>query len=184
MTEIILEVLMLAAALSVDTFAASFAYGISRIKTPAVSVIILAAISSLTLAAALMAGNLINSFLPANVTSDISFVILFLLGIYKLFDNSCKKQAEDANKNHDDILSPVEAVPLGAGLSIDSIAAGIGAGVSLSHLPGAVLASFLMGIAAILSGSRLGRMISRHTDANMCWISGVLLIILAFMKLR
>lgn len=183
MTEILLEIFMLASALSIDTFAASFAYGMSRIKIPAASVLILASISSLTLAVSLSAGNLLSHFLPETLTGSISFLILFFLGIIKLFDSSFKEQAEQANKNHDDRLSASEAIPLGAALSIDSIAAGIGAGFFPSHLAGTILASFFMGISAILLGSFLGRKISRYTDTNLCWICGVLLIILAFMKL-
>ncbi len=183
MTAIILEIIVLAAALSVDTFSASFAYGMGRIRIPAASIGILAAISSLTLAVALLAGNLLSGLLPQSLTNDISFLILFILGIIKLFDKSCKKQAEQANKDKDNILSPAEAFPLGAALSIDSVAAGIGAGVSPAHIIATILATFLMGIAAILGGSFLGRAVSRHSDANLCWISGVLLIVLAFMKL-
>ena len=183
MTEILLEIFMLASALSVDAFAVSFSYGMNRIKIPASSVLILASISSLTLAVSLSAGNLLSRFLTEHLAGPISFLILFFLGIIKLFDQSGKEQAERANKDHDNLLSASEAIPLGAALSIDSIAAGIGAGFFPSHLAGTILASFFMGIAAILSGSLLGRKLSRHINTSLCWICGAMLMILAFMKL-
>lgn len=183
MLEFIFEIFLLVTALSIDAFAAGFAYGVSRTRIPFSSLCILTSISSLILAFSLLTGNLLTGLLMPQQTCHISFIILLLLGIAKLFDHSCCDQADKADKDRDKLLSPVEAVSLGFALSIDSLAAGIGALLPPSHIPAAIVASFFMGLLAILGGSFLGKKISCHVQKNLCWISGVLLIFLAFLKL-
>lgn len=183
MLQIIIEIFVLVTALSVDAFAASFAYGMNRIRIPAASMMIITAISSITLALSLLSGHLLIGLIPHHLTREISFAILFILGLIKLFDHSCSKQADRANKDHDNLLSPMESLSLGAALSIDSIAAGIGAGIVPAYIPLTISACFLVGILAILAGCTLGKAMSVRFDANLCWISGMLLIALAFMKI-
>ncbi len=177
------EILILVTALSVDAFAAGFVYGVSKIKVPFLSVTIVTGISGLILAASLLAGNLVSSLLPGNVTGYFSFLLLFVLGLTKLFDRSRHDEAETADKNKDAVLSPTEALTLGAALSIDSLAAGIGAGIPVSCIFAAFVSSLFVGALAILLGSFLGGLISSRCRSNLCWVSGVLLILLAFMKL-
>ncbi len=62
--EIVAELMVLLMALSVDAFIASFAYGVSSIKIPWVSVLILAGVSSLVLALSASLGLLIKNFIP------------------------------------------------------------------------------------------------------------------------
>ena len=135
-----LEILLLVTALSVDAFAAGFAYGVSKIKVPFLSVLIVSGVSSLTLAVSLFLGGVAGSLIPQGLTRQFSFVLLFVLGVVKLFDRSRHDEAEAANKNQDDLVSPGEALTLGAALSLDSVAAGIGAGVAASRIPAALTA--------------------------------------------
>ena len=178
-----LEILVLVTALSVDAFAAGFVYGVSKIKVPFVSVLIVTGVSCVMLAVSLLAGNLVSSLIPENLTRHFSFLLLFVLGLVKVFDRSSHDEAEAADKNKDAFVSPAEALTLGAALSIDSLAAGVGAGIKTASIPSAFLLSCLVGVLAIVLGSRLGRAISSYFRSNLCWVSGVLLIILAFMKL-
>jgi len=183
MFEMILEMLLLITALSVDSFATGFAYGVSKTRIPILSVTITTLISSLMLIISLLAGNFLQSLIPASLTCVISFLILFILGSIKLFDRSDHTEADGANKNGDDLLSPSEAVSLGMALSLDSIAAGIGAGVMAINIPAAFIISLFLGAAAILFGRKLGYIISGRFRSNLSWVSGFLLILLAVMKL-
>lgn len=198
MTEFLLETILLAAALSADAFAVSLACGLGKIKIPTASVLILSAISVLMLAVSLFAGQLLSGLIPEDLTRLIRFLLLLGIGIFKLIPGSEKARAEKANKNSDDCLSPREALPLGVALSVDSLAAGIGVGASPASYGGPALsrtalflphmetlaAAFFFCIAALLTGSRLGRSLSRHTDAKLSWIGGAMLILLAFLKLN
>lgn len=183
MFEHFLKALILVTALSVDSFTSGFAYGVSKTRMPLLSVFIVAFISSITLVFSLLLGSMIQGIIPPGWAAKISFTILFLLGLVKLFNCSKHNEAEKANKDGDDLLSPVEAISLGAALSIDSVAAGIGAGFVKIMIPAAFIASLLIGAAALILGSKLGHIISNRFRANLDWVSGVLLMLLAVMKL-
>lgn len=183
MFEQLLQALILVMALSVDSFTSGFAYGVSKIRMPLLSVSIVTFISSITLVLSLLVGNVIQGMIPPGWADKIGFSILFLLGLFKLLNRSKQSDAEKANKDGDDLLSPVEALSLGAALSIDSIAAGIGAGFAKALIPAAFLISLVIGAAALISGSRLGNIISNRFGANLDWVCGVLLMLLAVMKL-
>lgn len=183
MFEMILEMLILVTALSVDSFAAGFAYGVSKTRIPMISVTITTLISSLMLIVSLLAGGFLQGLVPVSLTGIISFLILFILGLIKLFDRCGHTEADNANKDGDDLLSPSEAVSLGLALSIDSLAAGIGAGVMAINIPAAFITSLILGAVSILSGRELGAVISGRFRSNFTWVSGVLLILLAIMKL-
>lgn len=179
----IIEILLLVTAVSVDSFAVSLAYGINRVKIPCSSLLILSAISSGTLACSLFAGNLLIGLIPPLFTRIAGFAILFVLGLIKLFDRSCDSQADKANRDKDNLLTPAEAASLGIALSLDSIAAGLGVGFSTACMIAAMISAFFVSIGAILAGSLTGKRIACCSCKNFCWIGGALLILLAFLKL-
>lgn len=179
----ILEILLLVTAVSIDSFAVSFAYGINRVKIPFSSLLILSAISGITLAFSLSLGSLLTDIVSPLFMRIAGFAILFALGLIKLFDTSCDAQARHADRNCDKILSPLEAVSLGIALSLDSIAAGLGIGFSLHEVLCASAGAFLLSIVAILSGCLAGRRIACCSCRHFCRIGGILLIVLALFKL-
>lgn len=183
MFEHLLETLILVTALSVDSFTSGFAYGVSKIKMPFLSVLIVTFISSIMLVLSLFLGNIIQGIIPPGWTVKISFTILFLLGLIKFCNRSKPTDAEKANENGDDLLAPGEAFSLGLAMSIDSIGAGIGAGVTNISIPAALASSVLIGAAALLAGSRLGCIISNRFRFNLNWVCGIMLMLLAVMKL-
>ena len=61
------EMLILVMALSVDTFAAGFVYGVSGVKVPGVSVWILTGVSGLLFVAALFVGGAAGRLLPEHL---------------------------------------------------------------------------------------------------------------------
>ncbi len=206
----IIETLLLVTALSVDSFVASFAYGANKIKIPLLSVSVISIICSIILVISVFFGFIIKPLIPENMTKTISFIILFLLGIIKLFDSSIKtfiRKHNDLNKqlkfslfnlsfilniyadpqNADSDLSrelsPKEAAPLAVALSIDGLAVGVGAGLVTISLIQIMIFSLLTNIITILLGSYIGYKIAERTSLNLSWLSGVLLIVLAVMKL-
>ncbi len=183
MFEYITQIILLITAVSVDSFAASLAYGIKKVEIPLSSLFILSAISGGTLAASMCAGSFLCGLIPAALTKSLGAILLFGLGLFKLFDRSCDDQAQRANRNNDKLLTPAEAASLGIALSLDSIAAGLGVGFPLYALLAATAGSFFVSIAAILLGSYLGRKIACRSCKNFCWFGGVLLILLALCKL-
>ena len=120
-------------------------------------------------------------------------MILAVLGVWKLCERPGGKSAAEADKNRDRLVSPAEALALGAALSADSLAAGIGAGALNIPLLPAAAASFLAGAAALSGGERLGRVFaaseaeSEKTGAGsrlkINRLGGILLLLLAAAKL-
>lgn len=186
---------MLVTALSADALAAGLAYGAGGIRLPPASLAAASAVSSLVLGLSLLAGRLAGVSLPAGTVKIFGFLLLALLGIWKLAARSGGKKAEEADKNKDRLVSLSEALALGAALSADSLAAGVGAGALNMPLLPAVAASFAAGAAAFAGGGRLGRALcgrsrdcarvssgpAKRVDPER--ISGFLLLILAFLKL-
>lgn len=205
----LLESLVLVTALSIDAFVASFAYGTNKIKIPFLSVAVMDLISGSILLLFLLVGKIISPLLPAQLVKLFCFAILFALGVVKLFDSSLKAlirkngrnapelhfsflqfrfiltvyaDPDKADADQSSTLSPREAVSLGVALSLDSAAVGFGAGVMTLHIGWTVALALLVGACAVLLGSFLGNKVAEKSDLNLSWLSGLLLIVLAFMK--
>lgn len=206
---ILFESLILVTALSIDAFVACLAYGTNKIRIPLLSAAVLDGISSGILFLFLLAGSIIGPLLPEPVVKLFCFAVLFGLGIVKLFDSSLKalirKNGQttpqlsfsflkfrfiltvyaDPNKADTDAsssLSPREAVSLGTALSLDSAAVGFGAGILPLHAGWTALFSLTVGACAIFSGCFLGNQVAKRSSLNLSWLSGLLLILLAFLK--
>ena len=204
------EAALLAAAVSMDAFTAGLAYGVRKIAVPPLSAAIVSVIGSLMLGLSLMAGSIIRPLLPPGFASGLGTSILLLLGAAKLFDSSVKAyirrhrtmkkdirfslsglrfiltvyaDPQEADRDASQSLSPLEAAFLAIALSLDSLAAGIGAGVTQVGLPEAVAFSFGMGILAILVGHRAGKRLADKCPSDLSWIGGALLILLAVFRL-
>ncbi len=205
-----LEALVLVTALSVDAFVASLAYGAHKIKIPFSSVMIINVICSGILAGSLLVGTVVRPYIPAHLTSWICFSLLFVLGLVKLFDSSIKRaiqkskgqqkeiefsafdlnfilkiyaDPEKADRDQSRTLNPMEAVSLAVAVSLDGLAVGFGAGLASINLAAVLLFSLVAGIAAVLLGGAIGRKVVEQFRLDLSWISGVLLILLAIMKL-
>ena len=68
-------------------------------------------------------------------------------------------------------------------LSLDSLTVGVGAGLDQTPVFAAVLLSFALGLAAILLGRWLGDKLMRGLQIEVSWISGLMLLVLAGLKL-
>lgn len=202
---ICLEAALIALALSVDSFVAAFSYGTSKIKIPLSSVGIISVTSSLITGLSMLTGSFVKDFIPSGFTTLLSFGILFLLGVLKLFDSS---QPKNADKDHSQSISPKEALSLSAALSLDGCAAGFGASLStgIPASPDAVAAGFdasaaagtvsslvpvaavflfslIFGVFMVLAGSHIGNKAAGRLPIKPGIIGGLLLILLAVARL-
>ena len=206
----ILEAVMLAFAISVDAFIASFSYGSNKIKIPPLSVFIITSLSSAILGLSLITGALVRAYIPGGITTAICFIILFILGLTKLLDSFAKAiirkhsninreikfsmfsfkfiltlYADPIEADIDDskLISPAEAASLAVALSLDGLAVGFGAAVGHVNGLAVFLASLVIGALAIMLGCYTGNKAARTLRFNLSWLSGALLILLAVVKL-
>lgn len=202
--------MLLVLALSLDAFVASIAYGTNKIKIPFLSLIIINIVCSFFLASSVFLGSQIKKIVPENAAIILSFSILFLLGIYYLFESIAKSYLEKnlklkekvniklfdinfvidiyvdetkADFNHSKSIEPKEAFYLATALSLDSLAVGFGSSLTSVNYLYVIGLSFIMGMFSIFSGLLLGEKIVERTKINLSWLSGLILIILAILKL-
>lgn len=210
MNPLFLQLCLLVTALSLDAFAASFVYGTDRVKIPFASVAVITGLSTGILVLFLLLGKWFGRLIPSGFTTILCFLILFLLGCVKFFDGTIKSlirrsafferkltfsishlnfiltvYADPSAANGEDItvLSPAEAFSLGIALSLDSAAAGFGAGMMVTHLPLTIILSLVLNTAAVVGGGFLGRTLAKRSSFDLSWLSGLMLMVLAVAKL-
>ena len=202
---ICLEAAAISLALSVDSFIAAFSYGTSKIKITLPSVGIISVTGSLITGLSMLAGSFVKDFIPPGFTTLLSFGILFLLGVLKLFESS---EPANADKDNSHSISAKEALSLSAALSLDGCAAGFGASLStgIPASPDAVAAGFdasaaagtvsslapvaavflfslIFGVLMVLAGSHIGNKTAGRLPIKPGIIGGLLLILLAVARL-
>lgn len=206
----LIETLILSAALSIDTFIAGISYGSQGIKVPFGSVMIISGVCSAVLTLSVGLGRLLSPFVSPGAAGIICFAILFIMGSVRVFDTALKSwikksrdkvrkvrfsvfkiqflleiyaEPEIADLDSGGVLSAGEAALLAAAMSLDGGAAGLGAGAGNAPVILTGVWSFLFGAAAVWLGIRLGRVIARRISFDLSPIGGILLIVLAFLKL-
>lgn len=205
----ILEAVILASTLSVDAFIASFAYGSNKIKIQFPTILIISFVSSGILGIFLFLGGMIRPYLSPKISSVLCFLVLFLIGMTKILDNLMKSiirrvgslsknihfsffhlrfilsvyaDPETADVDRSNSISPIEACSLAIALSLDGMAAGFGAALGDVNGSAVFLASFFTNALAVALGEAIGIRVSSRLRFNVSWVSGVVLIVLAFIK--
>lgn len=193
-----IAILLFAITLSLDAFFMSISYGISSIKIPIQATTIISGIGTLFLAISLFSSNFILIFLSENNAKLISFTILFILGIYRTFEQAAKEKIKKkkktnvlmkvyadqlkADQDRSNHLSNKESLCLGATLSLDSLASGVGIGLIHLSIPFLLLSTFLFTFLFIHIGYQIGTKLEQHLE-KWEWCSGILLILLAITRL-
>ncbi|WP_300382362.1 sporulation membrane protein YtaF [Clostridium sp.] len=204
-----LDTLILVISISIDSFLASISYGTSKIKIPLISALIIDIVSCSMLWLSLLIGETFKGYIPINLAKSISFLLLFSIGIYRLFEsilkgyikNNSKKSspltfkifdlnfvlqvyADEIKADFDKskILSSKEAFYLAIALSLDSLAVGFSSSlISVNYLQ-SILFSLIIGFFSIILGSFIGLRFIEKIRIDLSWISGVLIILLAFIR--
>ena len=204
-----LEILLLVLSVSLDSFIASISYGSSKIKIPLISALIVDIISSSMLGISLVFGSFLQNYISINIAKLFSFIILFILGFYRLFEGLLKSYINKKSKNSSPLtfklfdfnfvlqvyaneikadfdksktLSYKEAVYLSFALSLDSLAVGFGSSLIIINYILVFIISIIIGLIAILLGADIGKKFVENINFNFSWLSGTMLIILAFLR--
>lgn len=179
--QILLEPFLLVAALSVDAFAASFAYGTNRIHISLPLSMLMSSVCSFMLAFSLFLGNLLLPFIHPATMGFSCFFLLFILGVLKIKDAIFSKVPDDSTFTP---LSFREAFSLSIALSLDGLAAGFGAAFGHFNWLHVLILSFLTGILTVLLGNYCGKKTAERLPFDLSWVGGAMLLVLAFLKLR
>lgn len=94
----LLSILLLSCALSIDALALAIAYGMRRIRVPIVSMLIIAFFSIFYAALAMFCGSWLALFLPDNIANLIGILILAIIGISIIWQGiNSKSQTTNSN---------------------------------------------------------------------------------------
>jgi putative sporulation protein YtaF len=158
---------------------------------------------------AFLAGTFLKNYLSSQLIIFIAFSILFIVGAAKLIDSitrSIIKRHKNIKKEitfslfnfnftlklqpNPDVLdketastiTPVEAAVLAISLSLDGMAVGFGASLVNVNGVAVFLWSLLTNAIAVLLGCHMGNRLVQKVGFNLSWLSGFVLIGLAFSK--
>lgn len=202
------EDILLVMAMVTDTFLVSMSYAGEKIKIPISSAIIISFISSSVLTLSLCLSRFFGAFFPEEYCRVLGALILGIIGIVQFCQNGLKSILKkhsgngsvsfscfnigfvisvylDETKADTDcskILSARESIALSLALSVDSLCGGAAAGISGGSIIRAGIMSFIFGLLSVAMGGKIGRQINNRIF-DLSWLSGVILIFLAVIKL-
>lgn len=206
-----LSLLLLAIAISLDSFSTGLAYGLRKMQIPLKSILIIALCTAVSLGIAMFAGQLLLRALSPEIANRIGGGILILIGAWVIFQffRSEKdqtlvherlvfnweikslgivihilKKPTRADMDFSGTITGLEALLLGIALSLDAFGAGIGAAM-LGYSPFVLAGSAALMSCIFLSGGlRIGRIFS-HVNwiQKFAFLPGLLLMLIGILKM-
>ena len=206
-----LTLLILALAVSIDSFSVGFTYGLRKMRIPFKSIMIIAGCSAVTLMIAMFIGHLIGQFLSPALAEKIGGIILIVLGgwiIYQFFRPDKEKDVllhekiivnleikslglvihilrkpMSADFDKSGTITGLEAFMLGMALSLDAFGAGIGA-VMLGFSPVYMALSVaVLSSLLVFLGMRIGTLLAKISWLQkISFLPGILLIMIGLWK--
>lgn len=208
------SLLLLAFAVSLDSFSVGFTYGLRKMKIPLRSILIIACCSAVSLMTAVFIGHALEKLLSPAWTESIGGIILILLGAWVLFQFFRPDKDKDkdllphektivkleirslglvihilkkplsADFDRSGIITGIEALMLGAALSLDAFGAGIGAAM-LGFSPFELALSVaLMSSAFVYFGLKSGSFFADYQWVQrLTLLPGILLILIGIWKM-
>lgn len=208
----ILSLLLLALAVSLDSFGVGLTYGLRKMKLPFKSLVFIASCSAISILISMSIGTLIMNYLSPNVAETIGGLILIIIGgwaLYQIYRPATKdeKNNEDhvilnfeikvlgvvikilrkpmvADFDNSGTITGREAFFLGVALSLDAFGAGIGAAlIGFSPIFMAISVAVMSALCVTL-GMKSGYCFSdSKIMKKFSFVPGLLLIILGVFRL-
>ncbi|MFC3039601.1 sporulation membrane protein YtaF [Virgibacillus xinjiangensis] len=186
---------LLVIAVSLDGLGVGITYGMRKIKVPLAALMIIMLCSGIIVLLSMIIGHTLSSFISPEMTQMLGGGILVFLGLFSLY-NIIRPEKEGAESSQNilttvlatpdkadldrsGIISPGEALLLGAALALDAFGAGIAA--SMIGYAAALTAALIACMSGLFlySGMKLGLFLSRNKKLQkMTFLPPVLLITL------
>lgn len=191
--------------LSIDTFIAGVSIGLSKIKIPITSILIICFINTFMLACAYILGERLCFLLSNHLIIILSSLPFLLLGSYKILEARpnllvSKKQEkisfikyiihifqypESAYKVDLDFsktLSMKELILLSISLSLDNLIAGLGLGVKVDSFFFLFILNYIISFLFLMIGNRLFFKFTNHS-INWSFVSGIIFMIVGIYRI-
>lgn len=198
-----LEACLLAAAVCMDVFFAAIGCSFSGIHIPKRCAALISAVGTVFLGISLLGGSLLGRLLPEVIFRYAGAFLLLAMGTVTLLKEALRA-AFRARRPHirrkalglvieicfdetladadgSKTLSMSEAFSFAAAMSIDSLASGIGAGLTGAGIPLCLTLTLVLGYVLTILGSVLGR--HCRSRSRFSWLGGAMLVVLAVCRL-
>ncbi|MEK5441563.1 MULTISPECIES: sporulation membrane protein YtaF [unclassified Fredinandcohnia] len=205
------SLVLLAFAVSLDSFSVGFTYGMRKMKIPFKSIITIAFCSAVTMAAAMGLGKSIELLLSPAIADRLGGIVLMLIGVWVLVQffrptSQASEQNEEkllvkveikslglvinilkkpmvADLDKSGTITGFEAFLLGFALSLDAFGAGIGAALlGFSPLVMALLVAVMSSL-FVYTGIKSGAVFSKKRWVQkFSFLPGILLILIGIWK--
>lgn len=195
-----LSILLLSIASNMDNWGIGLSMGLRSIRIPILSNVTIAFITMAGTLAAMETGSYISGIMHKQIANDSGGAVMILLGCWSLWkmikekrnkknpasvynnrrgsDVTVLKHPDEADINHDQIISWRESLMLGLALAFNNIATGFGAGTTgISPMPTTILTG-LFSILFIGMGCRIGQTASHTVLGRYAEFTGALLLVL------
>lgn len=206
------SLILLAFALSLDSFSVGFTYGLRQMVMPFKSVLIIASCSAVSLMVAVSIGHGLEKIFSPSITTGLGGFILIILGagvLYQFFRPEKEKELQTQEKtivnfeirslglaikilkkpmsadfDQSGTITGIEALMLGFALSLDSFGAGIGAAMlGFSPIYLAITVAIMSSLFVVL-GIKCGSFFHKFDwIQRFTFLPGILLIIIGIWKL-
>ena len=205
-----LQEIILAVIVSIDTFLTAAAYRSCGIKMPLSSAAVINAVGACALGLSLTLSGFVSRFIPTELCSAAGFIIIAAIGISTIYKSLIRNLVRRLSQrgelslhtgnsgiviklylddtavdvDNSKILSPKEAAALAAAASLDSVSIGTVMGGNEINPAISAFFAFIAGFTAIIIGGITGRKIA-SMNRDFSWIGGAALIlfgIFEFMK--
>jgi putative sporulation protein YtaF len=195
---------LLSAAVCTDAFFAAVGCSMSGINIPKRCALLVSAIGTAFLGISLLGAQMLAQVLPEAICRYGGCLIIALLGGVQLCKGLCREMLRRrkshclhwrglgmvlelcldetrADADGSKTLSMGESAAYAVALSIDSLASGLGAGITGKSIFPCLLLTLILGFAATVTGSRLGRVWRKKQSCE--WLGGLLLLLIALLRL-
>lgn len=208
-----LSLLLLALAVSLDSFSVGFTYGLRKMRIPFKSIAIIACCSAMTLMLAMLMGHLLEQLMSPSFAEKMGGIILIFLGCWVIYQFFRPEKEKDilphekviinfeikslgivinilkkpmvADFDKSGTITGVEAFMLGLALSLDAFGAGVGA-VMLGFSPVYLaIAVAVLSSGLVFLGMKLGTNLTQNAWVQkFSFIPGIVLIIIGLLKIQ
>ena len=208
----LISLLILAFAVSLDSFSVGLTYGLRKMRIPFKSILVIASCSALALMAAMGIGRVSLQFLSPRLAESLGGIILIILGGWVLYQFFRPEKTKDVLPHEKTIINfeikslglvihilqkpmtadfdksgsitGIEALILGLALSLDAFGAGVGAAM-LGYSP-YILAIAVAGMSSLFlcMGLKVGTIFSNSGWIHkFTFIPGIILIVIGIWKI-
>ncbi|MDI3540817.1 MAG: hypothetical protein PWP66_355 [Thermosediminibacterales bacterium] len=205
----IFTVFLLALAISVDAFMTGVSYGMREINIPPLSLTVISIITISFLLIAMKVGIILSTYLSSRLAVALGALILISVGlssVYKVHFSDHKngikpllhikikslgliikilKEPVKADMDISGDINLKEAWLLGTALALDSLGAGLGAGVTGYNLWLTVLLTSVFTPLAIITGIKIGRFVFNYDSIKNStkFLPGIILVLIGILRI-